>query len=74
MNILLRLSFLTVICQNLPEMSSSYKFHFSSGTIIYGVNLRIQSESRKIRTRKNSAFGHFSRSESVALFDIFLSF
>ena len=27
------------------------------------VNLRIQSEYREIRTRKNSVFGHFSRSE-----------
>ena len=32
-------------------------------TEIYGVNFRIQSEYRKIRTRKNSVFGHFSRSE-----------
>ena len=31
-------------------------------TEIYSVNLRIQSEYRKIRTRKNSVFGHFSRS------------
>ena len=30
---------------------------------IYGVNLRIQSEYRKIRTRKNSVSGHFSRSD-----------
>ena len=29
---------------------------------IYSVNLRIQSGYRKIRTRKNSVFGHFSRS------------
>ena len=28
----------------------------------FGVNLRIQSKYRKIRTRKNSVFGHFSRS------------
>ena len=28
----------------------------------YFVNLRIQSEYGKIRTRKNSVFGHFSRS------------
>ena len=35
---------------------------FGLNTEIYGVNLRIQSEYRKIRTRKNSAFGHFSRS------------
>ena len=32
---------------------------FGLNTEIYGVNLRIQSEYRKIRTRKNSAFGHF---------------
>ena len=29
---------------------------------IYGVNLRIQLEYGNIRTRKNSVFGHFSRS------------
>ena len=29
---------------------------------IYSVNLRIQPEYGKIRTRKNSVFGHFSRS------------
>ena len=28
----------------------------------YGVSLRIQSEYRKIRTKNNSVFGHFSRS------------
>ena len=31
-------------------------------TEIYSVNLRILSEYRKIRTRVNSVFGHFSRS------------
>ena len=31
-------------------------------TEIYKVNLRIQSEYRKMWTRKNSLFGHFSRS------------
>ena len=31
-------------------------------TEIYAVNLRIQPEYGKIRTRKNSVFGHFSRS------------
>ena len=31
---------------------------------IYSVNLRIQSEYRKIRTRNISIFGHFSRSVS----------
>ena len=37
-----------------PNSKSSY----------YGVNLRIQSEYRKIRTRKNSVFRHFTCSES----------
>ena len=32
-------------------------------TEIYSVNLRNQSEHKKIWTRKNSVFGHFSRSE-----------
>ena len=32
-------------------------------TQIYTVNLRIQSVYKKIRTRGNSAFGHFSRSD-----------
>ena len=31
--------------------------------IQYGVNLRIQNEWMKIRTRKNYVYGHFSRSE-----------
>ena len=35
---------------------------FVLNTEIYSVNLRIQSEYRKIRTRKNPAFGHFSHS------------
>ena len=37
-------------------------------TEIYGVNLYIQSEYRKIRTSKNSAFGHFSRSAKIFTF------
>ena len=40
---------------------------FGLNTEIYGVNLRIQSEYRKIRTRKNYAFGHFSRSVDINL-------
>ena len=35
---------------------------FELNTEIYGVIHRIQSEYRKIRTRNNSVFGHFSRS------------
>ena len=38
---------------------------FGLNTEIYGVNLRIQSEYRKMQTRKNSVFGHFSRSETT---------
>ena len=40
-------------------------------TEIYTVNLRIQSEDKKIQTRKYSVFGHFSRSETF--FDGFFS-
>ena len=36
---------------------------FGLNTERYWVSLRIQSECGKIRTRKNSVFGHFSRSE-----------
>ena len=35
---------------------------FGLNTEICSINLRIQSEYSKIRTRKNSVFGHFSRS------------
>ena len=34
---------------------------------IYSINLRIQSEYRKIWTRKNPVFGHFSRSDCFSL-------
>ena len=37
---------------------------FGLNTEIYGVNLCIQSEYRKIRTRNNPLFRHFSRSVS----------
>ena len=40
---------------------------FGMNTEICGVNLRIQSEYRKIRTRKNSVFEQFSRSDSVRI-------
>ena len=36
---------------------------FRLNTERYGISLRIQSECGKIWTRKNSVFGHFSRSE-----------
>ena len=41
----------------------SYFPIFGLNTERYEVSLCIQSECRKIRTRKHSVFGHFSRSE-----------
>ena len=38
-------------------------------SMIYSVNLRIQSKYRKIRTRKTSAFGHFSCSGNILNFN-----
>ena len=43
--------------------SSPYFPAFGLNTKKYGVPFRIQSEYGKIRTRKNSVYGHFSRSE-----------
>ena len=37
---------------------------FEVNTELYGVNLRIKPKYGKLRTRKNSIFGHFSCSES----------
>ena len=45
---------------------------FKLNTEIYGGNLRIQSEYRKIRKRKNSLFWHFSRSDDFT--DFFWSY
>ena len=42
--------------------SGTYFPIFQLNTEIYGVNLRIQSEYRKIWTRKNSIFAHFLHS------------
>ena len=39
---------------------------FGLNTEIYSLNLRIRSDYRKIRTRNNSVFGHFSRSENTS--------
>ena len=41
---------------------------FGVNTGIYSVNLRIQSEYKKMRTRNNSVFELFSRSTLAALF------
>ena len=46
---------------------------FGLNTKIYSANLRIQSEYRKIRTRKNSVFGLFSHSESALLIGVWRS-
>ena len=43
-------------------ISGPYFSVFGLNAEIYGVNLRIPSKCRKIRTRNNSVFGHFSRS------------
>ena len=42
-------------------------YELSTAWKVYAVSLRIQSECGKIRTRKNSAFEHFSR--SVRMFE-----
>ena len=44
-------------------ISGPYFPVFGLSTEIYSVNLRIQSEYRKIRTRNNFVFAHFLRSE-----------
>ena len=45
---------------------------FGLNTDIYSVNLRIQSKCGKIRTRKSSVFGHFSRSQITDLWGIMI--
>ena len=47
-------------------ISGPYFPVFGLNTEIYGVNICIQSEYRKMRTRNNSVFGHFSRSDIFA--------
>ena len=54
-------------------ISDPYFPVFGLNTKIYSANLRIQSEYRKIRTRKNSVFGLFSRSESTLLIGLWRS-
>ena len=58
-----------------PAFGMNTEGYFGLNTERYGVSLciqsevyhRIQSECRKIWTRKNSVFGHFSRSVSCTL-------
>ena len=47
--------------------ASPYFRAFRQNTEIYGENLCIQSEYRKIRTRRNSVFRHFSHSPCLFL-------
>ena len=49
------------------SFSGPYFPVFGLKTEIYGVNLRIQSEYRKVRTRKNSAFRHLLRSDHTSI-------
>ena len=50
------------LCDNYPNKEFFWSV-FSCSRTEYGDLLRIQSDYRKIRTRKNSAFRHLSRSE-----------
>ena len=51
------------LCQNLKaKMLEGHFLLFSLFSLLHAAYLRIHSEYRKIRTRKNSVFGHFSRS------------
>ena len=57
--------------------SGPYFTVFWLNTEIYRLNLRIQSKYGKIQTRKNSVFGHFSRSKRqsyLALVSIYFVF
>ena len=62
-------SYLTLceMCPNMEFFLVRIFPHSDMNTERYEESLRIQSECGKIRTRKNSVFGHFSRSvnESV---------
>ena len=52
-------------------ISGPYFPVFGLNTEIYGVNIRIQSKYRKIRTINNSVFGPFSRSAAMRRTSIF---
>ena len=54
--------------------SDSYFLAFELNTERCGVSLRIQSKCGKIRTRKTSVFGHFSRSVLVRCPSMILQF
>ena len=65
-----------VHCVKSVQIRSFFWSLFSCIRTEYGellVNLRIESEYKKMRTRNNSAFGHFSRSGYVK-YDLFINF
>ena len=51
--------------------SGRYFLAFGLNTERYGVSLRIQSKFGKMRTRKNSVFGHFSPSDELFFWSVF---
>ena len=53
--------------------SGQYFPAFGMNTETYGISLRIQSERGKIRTRKNSVYGHFTQCMPIDVCDV-LSF
>ena len=58
------------MCLKVPKygvFSGPYFPAFGLNTERYEVSLRIQSKCGKIRTKKYSVFGHFSRGDFVAL-------
>ena len=52
------------------DISDPYFPVFGMNTEIYSVNLRIQCKYRKIRTRNNSIFGHFSYERFISAQEI----
>ena len=80
LNSLFRITFTAWKVSKYGVFFGPYFPEFGLNMELYSVNLRIQSEYRKIRTRKNSVFRHFSRSVISQqhipwkiLFDVLLS-
>ena len=42
-------------------------YYVATSPLIYSANHHIHSEYRKIRTRNNSVFGHFSRTDQICI-------
>ena len=55
-------------CMESVQMRSFSWSVFSCIRTEYGVNLRIQSEYKKMRTRKNSVSEYFSRSVTITIY------